>query len=427
MHAFTVAFLAALALSAIISLWLALRHMRYIGAHRDRVPPEFAGRISADAHQKAADYSREKTRLGALEALSGSVLLLALTLGGGLQGLSDIWAGILAHGGYAHGIALILSMVLLTSIVELPFSLYRTFVIEAKFGFNRTSPALYVADTAKSVLIGTLLGVPLLFCVLWLMARMGGAWWLWVWATWIGFNLLVLAIYPTLIAPLFNKFTPLEDDGLRARIEALLAKCGFRSKGLFVMDSSRRSSHGNAYFTGFGKSRRIVFFDTLLARLSAAEIEAVLAHELGHFTHRHVLKRMAMLFAGSFLFLATLGWLIGTDWFYAALNVQSPSTAMALALFTLIVPVFTFPLQPLASMVSRSHEYEADRYAAEHAAPQDLVQALVKLYQDNASTLTPDPLHSAWYDSHPPASLRIARLQALAASGAAGAAASAPA
>ncbi|MBM3346826.1 MAG: M48 family metallopeptidase [Betaproteobacteria bacterium] len=422
MHAFTVAFLAAIALSATIRLWLALRHMRHIGAHRDRVPTEFADRISADAHRKAADYSSEKTRLGALEALSGSVLLLALTLGGGLQGLSDIWAGMLAHGSYAHGIALILSLALLTSIVELLFSLYRTFVIETKFGFNRTSLALYLADAAKSVLVGVLLGAPLLFCVLWLMARMGESWWLWVWATWVSFNLLVLAIYPTLIAPLFNRFTPLEDDHLRVRIESLLANCGFRSKGLFVMDSSRRSSHGNAYFTGFGKSRRIVIFDTLLDRLSGAEIVAVLAHELGHFARRHVLKRMAMLFAGSFALLGMLGWLIDKDWFYTALNVQNPSTAMALALFMLVVPVFTFPLQPLASMYSRVHEYQADQYAAEHAAPNDLIQALVKLYKDNSSTLTPDPLHSAWYDSHPPANLRIARLQALKASAAGGAA-----
>ena len=420
MHAFTAAFLAALAMSTAIKLWLAVRHMRHIGAHRASVPDEFAGRISIAAHHKAADYSHAKIRLGMLEVLVGTALLLAFTLGGGLQTLSDTWSEWFEQGGYAHGIALILSMTLLTGMIDMPFALYRTFGIEARFGFNRMTPALYLVDMAKQALIGVLLGVPLLFCVLWLMARMGGLWWLWVWATWIVFNLLVLAIYPTLIAPLFNKFRPLEDAQLRTRIEALLAKCGFRVQGLFVMDSSRRSSHGNAYFTGFGKSRRIVLFDTLIDRLGTAEIAAVLAHELGHFNHRHVMKRMAMLFAGSFAFLAVLGWLIGTDWFYSGLNVQSHSTAMALALFIMVVPVFTFPLQPLTSMYSRSHEYQADAYAAEHTAPQELAQALVKLYQDNAATLTPDPLHSAWYDSHPPAALRIARLQALAAGAGAG-------
>ena len=414
MQAFTAAFLAALAASTAIRWWLAARHMRHIAAHREKVPEEFSGRISVESHQKAADYSQAKIRIGMLETLAGAATLLALTLGGGLQALSDAWAAIFERGGYAHGIALIMSMTVATSVIDLPFSLYRTFSIEARFGFNRTTLALYFIDMLKQSLIGVLLGVPLLFCVLWLMAGMGEAWWLWVWATWIGFNLLVLAIYPTLIAPLFNTFKPLEDAQLRTRIEALLAKCGFRAQGLYVMDSSRRSSHGNAYFTGFGRWRRIVFFDTLLTRLSGPEVEAVLAHELGHFMHRHVAKRIAMLFVGSFCFLALLGWLIGTDWFYSGLNVQTPSTAMALALFVMIIPVFMFPLQPLASLYSRSHEYEADAYAAAHAAPQDLVHALVKLYQDNAATLTPDPLHSAWYDSHPPAALRIARLQSLA-------------
>ena len=415
MDPFTLAFLAALAISTALKLWLAMRHVRHIGERRARVPEEFSGRITNEAHHKAADYTSAKTRLGMLEALVGASVLLAFTLGGGLQALSDTWAGFPEYGAYARAIALILSVTLLTSLIELPFALYRTFVIEARFGFNRMTLALYLADMAKQLLIGILLGVPLLFCVLWLMARMGDLWWMWVWATWVGFNLLVLGIYPTLIAPLFNKFSPLEDLSLRARIEALLAKCGFRVQGLYVMDSSRRSSHGNAYFTGFGRARRIVLFDTLIARLAPAEIEAVLAHELGHFTHRHVWKRMALLFAGSFAFLALLGWLIGEDWFYAALNVQSHSTALALLLFVMVVPVFTFALQPLASLYSRSHEYQADAYAAEHAAPQDLVRALVKLYQDNAATLTPDPLHSAFYDSHPPAALRIARLQALAA------------
>ncbi len=413
MHAFTTAFLTALAISTAIRWWLASRHMRHIAAHRAAVPDDFAGHISIESHQKAADYSRAKIRLGMLETLVGAATLLALTLGGGLQALSDAWSSAFDHGGYAHGIALMLSMTVVTGIIDLPFALYRTFSIEARFGFNRMTFTLYFIDMLKQSLIGILLGVPLLLCVLWLMASMGEMWWLWVWATWIVFNLLVLAIYPTLIAPLFNKFQPLEDAQLRSRIETLLAKCRFRAQGLYVMDSSRRSSHGNAYFTGFGKWRRIVFFDTLLARLSGAEVEAVLAHELGHFVHRHVAKRIAMLFVGSFCVLALLGWLIGADWFYGGLNVQTQSTAMALALFVMVVPVFTFPLQPLASLYSRSHEYQADAYAAAQAAPQELVRALVKLYQDNAATLTPDPLHSAWYDSHPPAALRIARLQAL--------------
>jgi STE24 endopeptidase len=413
MHPFTAAFLAALALSTAIRLWLALRHMRHVGAHRDRVPPEFAERIALAAHQKAADYSRAKTRLAVFDTLIGAALLLAFTLGGGLQALSDAWSGVFEAGGYAHGIALILSMGVVSAVIELPLDLYRTFVLEARFGFNRTTPALFVADLAKQTLVGLLLGVPLLFCVLWLMARMGDLWWLWVWGTWVGFNLLILAIYPTLIAPLFNKFTPLADEGLKSRIEALLARCGFHAQGLYVMDSSRRSSHGNAYFTGFGRSRRIVFFDTLLTRLSAEEIEAVLAHELGHFKRRHVIKRMMLLFAGSFAFLGLLGWLIAEPWFYTALGATTPSTAMALALFALAIPPFTFPLQPIASLYSRRHEYEADAYAASHAAPQALIQALVKLYEDNASTLTPDPLHSAWYDSHPPAALRIAHLATL--------------
>jgi STE24 endopeptidase len=275
------------------------------------------------------------------------------------------------------------------------------------------TPALYFADLAKQMAIGLAIGVPLIAGILWLMARMGEFWWLWVWASWMGFNLLVLLVYPTIIAPMFNKFSPLEDESLRQRIQALLVKCGFRSSGLFVMDSSKRSSHGNAYFTGFGAAKRIVLFDTLLARLAPPEIEAVLAHELGHFSHRHVLKRMLLLFAASLLFFALLGYLIDAPWFYTALGVESQSTAMALLLFVMVMPAFTFLLQPLASLYSRSHEYEADAYAALHANPVDLVHALVKLYQDNAATLTPDPLHSAFYDSHPPAALRINRLLAL--------------
>lgn len=410
MHPFTLAFLAALAFTTLARLWLARRHVRHIAAHRDAVPGEFAGRITIETHRKAADYTSARTRLGMAETVTSALLLLAFTLGGGLEALSRAWAQLFLEGGYAHGIAFIASVVAIGGLVDLPFGIYRTFVIEARFGFNRMTPLLYLADLAKQALLGAVLGAPLAFCVLWLMARMGDAWWLYVWLTWVAFNLLVVAIYPTLIAPLFNRFTPLEDEALKAGIERLLAKCGFRAQGLYVMDSSRRSSHGNAYFTGFGSAKRIVLFDTLISRLAPREIEAVLAHELGHFSRHHVWKRMALLFGASLGFLWLLGYLIGQDWFYAALNAQSRTTAMALVLFFMVAPVFAFLLQPLMSLYSRRHEYEADAYAAEHAAAADLVQALVKLYQDNAATLTPDPLHSAVYDSHPPAASRIARL-----------------
>jgi len=417
MHPFAAVFLAALLLATALRLWLAWRHMRHVAAHRGAVPAAFADSIALEAHQKAADYTVAKTRLAMVDILIGAVLLLALTLGGGLQALATFWGGIFAPGGYAYGIALVASVAAIGGLIELPVSLYRTFVIEARFGFNRMTLALFFADFAKQTLVGAALGLPLLFVVLWLMARMGGLWWLYVWVAWAAFNLLLLALYPTLIAPIFNKFSPLDDASLRERIDALLARTGFRAKGLFVMDGSRRSSHGNAYFTGFGAAKRIVFFDTLLVRLAPPEIEAVLAHELGHFRRRHVWKRVAWLFAGSLVFLAILGWLIDKPWFFSALGVDSPGTAMALVLFFLVAPVFTFLLQPLASRYSRRHEYEADAYAAEYASAADLVRALVKLYKDNAATLTPDPLHSAFYDSHPPAGMRIARLEGIASRG----------
>jgi STE24 endopeptidase len=414
MNAFTLAFLAALLLVTATRVWLALRHIRHVSAHRERVPPEFAENVPLAAHQKAADYTRARTRLGILDALVSAAVLLGFTLGGGLGWLYDALARLFEGGGYAHGIALILSVAAITGLIDLPFSIYRTFVIEAKFGFNRMTPALFVADLAKSIALGLAIGVPLLLAVLWLMAQMGDLWWLYVWLTWVGFNLLMLVAYPTLIAPLFNKFTPLADATLQTRIERLLAKCGFRSKGLFVMDGSKRSSHGNAYFTGFGAAKRIVFFDTLLSRLAPSEVEAVLAHELGHFKRHHVWKRVAWLFLASLVFLALLGYVIGEPWFYEGLGVARQSTAVALVLFFMVVPVFTFLLAPIGSVYSRKHEYEADAYAASHASGEDLAHALVKLYQDNAATLTPDPVHSAFYDSHPPAALRIARLQALA-------------
>jgi STE24 endopeptidase len=411
MHWFTIVFLVALAFATGVRLWLSHRHIRYVVANRNAVPAEFSASIPLAAHQKAADYTAAKTRLGVLETLAAAALLLGFTLGGGLQFLSEAWERIFETGGYAHGIALIVSVVLVSSTADLPFALYRTFVIEARFGFNRTSLGLFFVDLAKQAALGALLLVPLVFCFLWLMTRMGSMWWLYAWATWVAFSLVVQFLYPTIFVRWFNKFAPLEDASLRSRIEGLLTKCGFRSRGLFVMDGSKRSSHGNAYFTGFGAAKRIVLFDTLISRLAPREIEAVLAHELGHFSLRHVWKRMALLFGASLAFLWVLGWLIGREWFFTALGVHAQGTAMALVLFFMAAPVFTFLLHPLTSLYSRLHEFEADAYAARHADASDLVRALVKLYEDNATTLTPDPLHSAFYDSHPPAVLRIARLQ----------------
>ncbi len=312
-----------------------------------------------------------------------------------------------------RGVALLILLGAVTSVLDLPFAWYRTFGIEQRFGFNKMTPRMFVVDALKNALLAAALGIPLLACILWVMERAGGLWWLYAWLIWIAFNLVILTVYPVWIAPLFNKFVPLDDAQLKLRIERLLERCGFKAQGLMVMDGSRRSSHGNAYFTGFGKSKRIVFFDTLLARLVPSEGEAVLAHELGHFKLRHVAKRIAWIFTASLAFLWLLAQLMNQAWFYSALNVQLPSTAMALVLFFIVVPQFIFLLHPLTSFYSRKHEFEADRYAAQHASVADLISALVKLYKDNAATLTPDPLHSMFYDSHPPATLRIARLQAI--------------
>ncbi|MGA8052213.1 MAG: M48 family metallopeptidase [Burkholderiales bacterium] len=408
---FTWVFLGALAAATAVRIWLARRQIRHVRAHREAVPPTFAAAIPLAAHQKAADYTVAKARLGILEVTITAAGLLVLTLGGLLDWLHARWAGVFPPGSLAQGTALIITVVVLLGALELPLTVYRTFVVEARFGFNRMTPALFIADLAKQTLLGALLGIPLLVLVLWLMARMGASWWIYVWLAWMGFNLLVLLIYPTFIAPLFNKFSPLQDPGLEGRIKALLGRCGFRSSGLYVMDGSKRSSHGNAYFTGFAGAKRIVMFDTLLARLAPPEVEAVLAHELGHYKRHHVWKRVAVLFVVSLALLWVLGQLIDRDWFYAGLNVTARDTATGLLLFVLVMPVFTFFLHPLTSLYSRKHEFEADAYAAAHSSAAELVKALVKLYQDNAATLTPDPLHSAFYDSHPPAAMRIARLQ----------------
>ena len=407
-NTFSLAFLLALSLMVTIRAWLAWRQISHVAAHRHAVPEQFAGRIELAAHQKAADYCVARTRFGLLGLAIEVAILLAFTFGAGLQALDSFWST--RVDGLSYGLAMIFSVMLVSGLIDIPLSLYSQFVIEEKFGFNRMTLKLFVIDLLKQAALGLAIGTPVLLAVLWLMAQMGTLWWFFVWLFWCGFNLLMLFIFPTWIAPLFNKFTPLDDAPLKARIEALLTRCGFATSGLFVMDGSKRSNHGNAYFTGFGKTKRIVFFDTLLGRLQATEVEAVLAHELGHFKHRHVMKRIALMFAMALAFLATLGQLMNASWFFDGLGVSTQNTALGLILFFFVVPVFTFLLTPLMSLLSRRHEFEADRYAVQHASAADLTTALVKLYDDNAATLTPDSLHSLFYDSHPPAALRIQRL-----------------
>ncbi len=410
---FTVLFVIAVVAMVGTKLWLASRQVRFVASHRNQVPRQFSTTIPLTAHQRAADYTVERTRLTMMEIVVSAAVLIALTLLGGVQaldlGLTD-WLG----RGYTGQIALVAVVVAITSVLDLPFDYYRQFVIEERFGFNRMSRRIFFADRIKGALLGAAFGLPLLFVVLWLMNQAGSLWWLWTWIVWVVFQMLVLVLYPSFIAPLFNKFEPLKDEALKNRIEALMKRCGFAAKGLFVMDGSRRSAHGNAYFTGFGAAKRIVFFDTLLARLSGNEIEAVLAHELGHFKRRHVIKRMVVTFAISLAMLALLGWLSQHVWFYEGLGVRPSLTGgnsgLALVLFFLAVPVFLFFVTPLGSLSSRKHEFEADAFAATQTDAKDLVNALVKLYEDNASTLTPDPLYTAFYYSHPPASQRIDRL-----------------
>jgi len=415
---FTFIFIASLTLTSFTKLWLARRHLKHIALHRSAVPEAFHNKINLADHQKAADYTSAKTRFSILNLFFDAALLLTFTLAGGIQFIAEFSQNAL-NTPLLQGMATIVMVLLISSLLEMPLSLYRTFVIETRFGFNKSTILLFLTDTLKNLLLGAILGLPLLFGVLWLMERMGDFWWLYVWLVWVGFSLLLLFIYPSFIAPLFNKFSPLQDATIKARVENLLARCGFTVQGLFVMDGSKRSAHGNAYFTGFGKTKRIVFFDTLLERLSGNEVEAVLAHELGHFKHHHVMKRTATTFAMSLGFLWLLGLLMQMDWFYQGLGVSSPaligsaqtSMAIALLLFFMTLPVFSFILHPVLSAYSRKHEFEADNYAAKKTASTDLVNALVKLYQDNAATLTPDPIYSKFYDSHPPASVRIAHLQ----------------
>ena len=408
----TLTFVTLLLVTTIIRIWLGKRHIAYMQMHRSQVPAAFNANISLEAHQKAADYSSAKTKLVIIEATAQAGLLALLTIGGGLQWLDDIWRNLLPNHEIARGALIICSAMIVSSLIDIPFDYYKTFVVDENFGFNKMTRAMFFSDLVKHSVVGIILGAPILFAALWLMQGAGQYWWLYLWIIWSVFNLMMLAVYPTFIAPLFNKFTPLKDENLKLRIETLLTKCGFKSQGLFVMDGSSRSSHGNAYFTGFGASKRVVFFDTLLERLNADEIEAVLAHELGHFKHHHVIKRIALMFLISFAGLALLGWLMNQEWFYTGLGVEQMSNYMALILFLLVSPVFLFILRPLMASYSRKNEFEADNYAAKHADAKHLVEALVKLYRDNASTLTPDPLHSAFYDSHPPASIRISKLAA---------------
>lgn len=414
MHIFTTLFLSFVAASVLVRLWLGYRQASHIGANRERVPAAFEDRISLADHQRAADYSCTKLRFGRLLLAWETLWLLLWTLGGGID-LIDQWWLEFDYPPIATGILVIFSLTLVSSLLGLPFSLYSTFVIEERFGFNKTTFRTWLQDLAKTALLVILLGVPLLGAILWLMQRAGANWWIYAWALWMGFSLVMIWAYPAFIAPLFNRFTRLEDVALRERIENLLQRCGFQSQGVFVVDGSRRSAHGNAYFTGFGRNKRIVFYDTLLETLSADEVEAVLAHELGHFKRHHIKKSLLISSVFSFAGFALLAWLMRSDWFYTSLGVSQASTHAALILFMLVMPVFTYFISPLFSALSRKHEFEADEFAHSNSDYRALISALVNMYRDNASTLTPDPLHSIFYDSHPPATIRIRHLESLAA------------
>jgi STE24 endopeptidase len=409
----TFAFALTLLAGLVLKFWLSARQIRHVAQHRAEVPPAFARTVTLAAHQKAADYTITKARFGMLELALGTVVLVAWTLLGGLSALNQVLLGWLG-GGMGQQVALLAAFALISGLIDLPVTLYQTFVIEARFGFNKMTLKLWLLDLLKNSLIGAVIGLPIAALILWLMGAAGNRWWLWAWVVWMGFNLLLLLIYPTFIAPLFNKFAPLEDETLKARVTALMQRCGFAAKGLFVMDGSKRSAHANAYFTGFGASKRVVFYDTLLAKLSAGEVNAVLAHELGHFKHKHVIKRIVSMFALSLLGFALLGWLATKVWFYTGLGVQpnlrAPNDALALLLFMLALPVFSFFIAPVLAYFSRQHEFEADVYAVAQTSGPDLASALLKLYEDNASTLTPDPVYVKFHYSHPPASERLARM-----------------
>ncbi len=410
MQTFTYLFLAFLLASTLVQVYLSLRQKHYVSAHRAEVPAAFADKISLGEHQKAADYTLAKGAFGRLELLIGLVILLGWTLGGGLDWLDGVWRH-LGWGELATGTAVIVSLMVISGLLEIPASLYRTFVLEERFGFNQMTLSTYITDTLKSTALALVIGVPLVMLILWLMKSAGDLWWLYAWAALTAFSLFITWAYPKFIAPLFNKFSPLEEGEVANRIHALLERTGFNSKGVFVMDGSKRSAHGNAYFTGFGKNKRIVFFDTLLKHLTPAQVEAVLAHELGHFKRKHVIKGMALSMLLTLSGFMVLAWLMRQDWFYTSLGISQPSTYMALLLFVMVSPVFTFFIGPMMAWWSRKHEFEADDFAAEQSSGTELINALVGLYKENASTLTPDPVYSAFYDSHPPATIRIAHLQ----------------
>ncbi len=411
--ALTVAFAIALMTAMLLKFWLASRQIRHVALHRHAVPAAFADRITLEAHQKAADYTVAQGRLGLLELAWGTALTLGWTLMGGLSWLNTLvsqwWAP-----GLAQQVSLLAAFAVIGSIIDLPFTLYRTFVLEQRFGFNKTTPSLWMKDLLKSSVVAAVIGLPLATLVLWMMGATGSLWWLWTWGVWMGFNLLMLLVYPTWIAPWFNQFKPLEDPALKERVSALMARCGFTSKGFYVMDGSKRSAHANAYFTGFGASKRVVFYDTLLAQLSPAEVDAVLAHELGHFSHRHIAKRIVLMFGMSLLGFAALGWLSQQVWFYTGLgvapNLAGANDALALLLFMMVLPLAGTFVGPAMAQLSRKHEFEADAYAAAKTSGSDLASALLKLYKDNASTLTPDPVYVKFYYSHPPASERLGRM-----------------
>ncbi|MGH8034404.1 MAG: M48 family metallopeptidase, partial [Lysobacterales bacterium] len=408
-----------LVLGLLTKFYLASRQIRHVMRHRDKVPAAFAATISLQAHQKAADYTVAKTRFGMLETAFSAAVLLGWTLLGGLDALNQalLHSGLAAYGSLLPQLALLAAFGAISGLLDLPFTLYSTFRIEERFGFNKTTFKLWLTDLVKATLLGAVIGLPIVALILWLMGSAGSLWWLWAWGAWMGFNLLVLVLYPTVIAPLFNKFKPLEDETLKASVTALMQRCGFAAKGLFVMDGSRRSAHANAYFTGFGAAKRVVFYDTLLKQLSPGEVDAVLAHELGHFKHKHIIKRIVSMFAMSLAGFALLGWLSSQAWFYTGLGVRPnmaltsvPNDALALLLFLLAVPLFGFFVAPVFAQFSRKHEFEADAYAVSQTNGRDLQSALLKLYQDNASTLTPDPVFVKFYYSHPPASERLGRM-----------------
>ncbi|MCX7897571.1 MAG: M48 family metallopeptidase [Rhodocyclaceae bacterium] len=419
--ALTASFLFALALTTLLRLALAVRQQRHVLAHRENPPAAFAAIITLDAHRKAADYTAAKLRVGYAELATNVVVLLALTLAGGLDRIALFWRDLIPSGGIGYGLALCASVTALLSLIDLPFAFYRTFVIEERFGFNKTTPKLFFADLVRQALLIVVLGTPLLALILWLIEVSGDAWWWQAWLAWLAFNVLLLWLYPTVIAPLFNRFSPLPEGELKTRVQALLARCQLGQLPLFVMDGSRRTAHGNAYFTGFGRAKRIVFYDNVINRLAPAETEAVLAHEIGHYRLRHLAQRLVLTALSSFVLLMLVSWLVDTDGFYRGLGVIQTQPAelgvggkaIGLILFALIEPVFFFPFTPLFSAFSRYHEFAADAFAARHSEREALISALLKLYRDNAATLTPDPLYSLFYASHPPAVERIAHLRAL--------------